>query len=283
MISNTKIKPFLKWVGGKTQLLPEISERLPNSFDTYFEPFLGGGALFFYLHNKISTAHLSDVNEELINTYRIVKEEINELCVELSHHSNTENYFYQIRDVDRSSEYAFWSPAQRAARFIYLNKTCFNGLYRVNSKGHFNVPFGNYQNPKILDPDVLQDCSEILNKTCAKLSCGTYDNILKSITSMPDPTTAFVYFDPPYVPLTKTSSFVGYSKSGFGLKEQEELAKFYNLLTSMGVKCMLSNSSTPTVFDLYKNYTIHSVSAKRNISSTNSGRRQVLEVLVTNY
>ena len=283
MISNTKTKPFIKWAGGKSQLLPEIAKRLPDSFEHYFEPFLGGGALYFYLHDRIQTAYLSDVNEDLINAYRIVKEELNELVIELSCHGNSENYYYQIRDVDRSPEYAFWSPAQRAARFVYLNKTCFNGLYRVNSKGHFNTPFGHYQAPNILDRDVLDACNLALTKTKTTLVCGTYDTILKSITQMPDPSKAFVYFDPPYVPLTKTSSFVGYSKGGFGLKEQEDLARFYGLLTTIGVKCMLSNSSTPTVFDLYKDYTIHSVSAKRSISSTNSGRRPVLEVLVTNY
>ena len=149
MTSNFSTKPFLKWVGGKSQLISHIHTHLPKSFDVYFEPFVGGGAVYFSLGHLFKQAHISDVNEELINTYKVVKDNLDELIVELGVHKNTEQAFYNIRDVDRTATYLKWTNVQKAARFIYLNKTCFNGLYRVNSKGQFNTPFGKYTNPKM--------------------------------------------------------------------------------------------------------------------------------------
>lgn len=283
MTSISDVKPFLKWVGGKTQLLPEIELRLPKTFSTYYEPFVGGGAVYFNLAHRIQTAHLSDVNADLINVYSVVKESSKELLQELSHHKNTEEHFYNLRNADRQPEYVYWTPVQKAARFIFLNKTCFNGLYRVNSKGEFNTPFGKYSNPNLCDQLTIEACSSVLNQTNTTFGAHGYADIVNMVKSKEDPSSIFVYFDPPYVPLTKTSNFVSYSKGGFGEAEHIELASVYTTLSTMGVKCMLSNSSTPLVFDLYKNYTIHTVSAKRNIACTTQGRRSVLEVLVTNY
>jgi len=283
MILNSETKPFLKWVGGKKQLLPEIQKRLPQEFDYYFEPFVGGGAVYFSLCDNIKTAYISDINEELINTYLVVKDYLHELKIELAVYKNDEQVFYKTRDLDRSAEYLYLNSIQRAARFIYLNKTCFNGLYRVNSKGQFNVPYGKYANPTICDAYVLESCSRALRYTNTNVACQSYDEILKEINKLDDPSSAFVYLDPPYVPLTQTSSFVSYSKDGFTIDDHKNLAKFYATLSQMGVKCMLSNSSTPVVFDLYKNYKIDTVSANRAISSTALGRRPVLEVLITNY
>jgi DNA adenine methylase len=283
MTSVSSNKPFLKWVGGKTQLLPEIHSRLPTSFSVYYEPFVGGGAVYFSLANRAHTAHLSDINSDLINTYSVVKNSPDTLLTELSHHKNTEEYFYSIRNVDRSPEYAHWNTIEKAARFIYLNKTCFNGLYRVNSKGYFNTPYGKCANPKICDTETITECSLTLNSTNTTLRCGGYLDIVETISTEKDPSSVFVYLDPPYLPLTETSNFVSYSKDGFGEADHIQLADAYRKLTDMGVNCMMSNSSTPVVFDLYKNYTIHTVSARRNVASTNTGRRAVLEVLITNY
>lgn len=283
MTSISNNKPFLKWVGGKTQLLHEITARLPQSFSVYCEPFVGGGAVYFHLANRIQLGYLSDVNQDLINTYTVIKNYPDHLIQELLNHTNTEDHFYAIRDADRHPEFSNWSDIQKAARFIYLNKTCFNGLYRVNSKGQFNTPFGKYANPKICDKDTITNCSAILNSTNTTVGCHTYKEILPKIYAIPNPSEVFVYFDPPYLPLTETSNFVSYSKDGFSENDHVELAKTYHTLSEAGVKCMLSNSSTPLVYDLYSQYRIHTVAAKRNVSSTTTGRRSVLEVLVTNY
>lgn len=283
MTSNTKTKPFLKWVGGKGQLLFEITQRLPPSFDVYYEPFVGGGAVFFHLVDRLTKAHLSDTNAELMNTYEVVQKHLVNLMVQLSIHKNVEYYYYQLRNADRTPEYEFWCDVERAGRFIYLNKTCFNGLYRVNAKGHFNSPFGKYDNPKILDEDTLRECSRVLNSIPVTLSCSPYQQTLSSIEKESDPKKVFVYLDPPYIPLNKTSSFVSYSKDGFSLKDHEQLLDYCNILTQMGVKWMQSNSSTPEVFSLYKNYNIHSVAAKRQVASHSSSRKPVLETIITNY
>lgn len=283
MTSISDTKPFLKWVGGKTQLLSEIRVRLPQEFSIYYEPFVGAGAVYFSVAHRIHAAHLSDVNSDLINVYSVIKDFPQDLIQELSYHKNTEDHFYTVRNADRQPEYAHWTNIQKAARFIYLNKTCFNGLYRVNSKGEFNVPFGKYANPKFCDQHTIEKCSLILNKNLTTLGSHGYADIVSMVQSIPNPLSVFVYLDPPYVPLTNTSNFVSYSKDGFGEDQHRELAEVYTTLSDMGVKCMLSNSSTPLVFDLYKNYTIHTVSAKRNVACTSQGRRTVLEVLVTNY
>jgi DNA adenine methylase len=278
-------KPFVKWVGGKRQLLSELDSRVPENIDVYFEPFLGGGALFFHLANKISQAYLSDKNEELITAYHAIRSNPNNLIRELSTHKNTEEHFQQIRDADRDVDYKWnWSPIQKAARFIYLNKTCFNGLYRVNSSGEFNVPFGNYPNPKIVDEENIFACHQVLNQPGVFLQSRSYDSVYSDIQSLVNlGRSVFVYLDPPYIPLSVTSSFTQYNKDGFTMKDQKELLSFCDALTNIGVKWMQSNSSAPIVFDLYKKYKVDVVSAHRGVSANPLARKIVSETIIRNY
>lgn len=278
-------KPFVKWVGGKRQLLSELEQRVPDKIDVYFEPFLGGGALFFHLANRISQAHLSDNNEELITAYQAIRSNPNLLIRELSTHKNTEEHFQQIRDADRDVDYKWnWSPIQKAARFIYLNKTCFNGLYRVNSKGEFNVPYGKYPNPKIVDSENIYACHEILTRPGVFLQTKSYESVYSEIQTIVNlGRSVFVYLDPPYIPLSITSSFTQYSKDGFTMKDQKELKSFCDALTNMGVKWMQSNSSAPIVFDMYKDYTVEVVSANRSVSANPSSRKVISETIIRNY
>lgn len=272
--SNLKAKPFVKWVGGKTQLLPDLISRMPTNFSKYFEPFIGGGALFFHLQPEQST--LIDINEELTNVYRVIKYKTDELIADLKQHVYEKDYYYQIRNVDRTSEYKSWSDVRRASRLIYLNKCCFNGLYRVNSKGEFNTPMGKYKNPKILDETNLRACSQALQK--AEIINGSFIEVEKKVSS-----DDFVYFDPPYAPLNATSNFTGYSKKGFDEQMQLNLRDLCDRLNSKGVRFMVSNSNAPLILDLYQNYKIELVYATRAINSKANRRNKILEVLVTNY
>lgn len=283
--SVIQAKPFVKWVGGKRQLLPELEARLPSKIDVYFEPFLGGGALFFHLAHKINQAYLSDKNEELITAYQAIQTSPNLLIQQLSQHKNTEDHFQQIRDADRDTAYKWtWSPIQKAARFIYLNKTCFNGLYRVNSDGQFNVAFGNYANPKIVDAENIYACNEVLCRPGVFLQTRSYLDVLNEIKSLVNlGRNVFVYLDPPYIPLSISSSFTQYSKDGFTMKDQEELKSFCDSLTYLGVQWMQSNSSAPIVFQMYDSYTIDRVSIHRKVSASNSGRKVVDETIIRNY
>jgi len=272
--NNIPPRPFVKWVGGKGQLIPELTKRLPCTFARYYEPFIGGGALFFHLQPE--QAFLSDINDELINVYNVVKCNVEALLKELSRHVYEASYFYNIREADRRPNYKQWSAVRKASRFIYLNKTCYNGLYRVNSKGYFNAPFGDYRNPKICDPENLRLCSEALQHT--EVSCSSY-HVVDERTRPGD----FVYFDPPYAPLTATSNFTNYSKGGFRKEDQEELRNVCSRLDKKGVKWMLSNSSTPLILDLYREYNVETISASRAINSKGSLRGKVKEVIVRNY
>ena len=266
--------PIIKWAGGKRQLLPELKSRLPQSYNRYFEPFIGGGALFFDLAPE--NAYISDVNEELINLYKTVRNNLPELISDLSVHQNLPEYYSQIRALDRTQEYSMLSNVKRASRFIYLNKTCFNGLYRVNSKGFFNVPFGRYQNPKLLDKENLYTAANILKQT--QIECATFDNILNFVKK-----NDFVYFDPPYIPLTETSSFTSYSKENFATKDHLALKNLCDKLDCLGVKFMLSNSDTPKSRELYSSYKIDKIYANRFINSKSTGRGKISEIIVTNY
>lgn len=266
-------KPFLKWVGGKRQLLHEIVPRLPK-YSRYFEPFIGGGALFFHLQPK--NAYITDINLELINVYRIIRDDVHELIKDLKKHTNDKEYFLKIRDIDRSIEYIAWDQVSKASRFIYLNKTCFNGLYRVNSKGQFNVPFGKYANPKILDEENLLNCSRVLQDTY--IETAHFSNVLNHAQEGD-----FVYLDPPYIPVNQTSNFTSYSKEGFGDTEHWKLKEVCDRLTKKGVKFMLSNSYTERTLSLYKDYNIYTVSASRSVNSDASKRGKVFEVICTNY
>jgi DNA adenine methylase len=269
-----KAKPFLKWVGGKSQLLPEIAKRIPLNYDRYFEAFTGGGAVFFYL--QPNQAFLVDINEELINTYRVVRDKVDDLVSDLKQHIYDKDYYYKLRNVDRELKYSNWSDVQKASRFIYLNKTCYNALYRVNSKNQFNTPFGRYTNPTILDEVNLRACSEVLQNV--ELIAGDFRIVEPSLTIKD-----FVYLDPPYAPLSKTAYFTGYSSNGFDENMQKSLFDFCHRLNTQGIRFMLSNSSAPLVLDLYKSFNIEFVMASRFINSQTNKRGKIPEVIVTNY
>ena len=266
--------PIVKWVGGKRQLMFELLKNMPKSYNRYFEPFIGGGALFFEL--QPDNAYISDMNEELINLYQVVRDEVDELICDLQKHDISKEYFMEIRNIDRTEEYQNWSDVQKASRFIYLNRTCFNGMYRVNSKGEFNVPFGHYKNPRILDENNLINCSNLLQGI--EIKHADFSEILKKVKKGD-----FVYFDPPYVPLSETSSFTSYTKEGFDIDMQFKLRDVCDELDTMGVNFLLSNSDTKLVNDLYKNYNIKKVFASRQINANADGRGKITEVLVRNY
>ena len=274
-VISTSSKPFIKWVGGKRRLLPELTERLPTSWSTYYEPFLGGGALYFHL--LPGESYISDINAELINAYQTIQDRLGLLVTELTSYQNDENYYLSIRELDRDPKvFANLSAVQRAARFIYLNKTCFNGLYRVNSKGQFNVPFGHRSSPNFLDVENLSACSLALRDTT--ITCESYTCVLRYAKAGD-----FVYFDPPYIPDGISSTFTQYTKDGFGMKEHRELLDVCDVLNARGVKWMLSNSSAPIVYKLYEKYTIDTVQVQRLVGASAESRRKVDEVIVRNY
>ena len=266
--------PIVKWVGGKRQLMFELLKNMPKSYNRYFEPFIGGGALFFELQPQ--NGYISDMNEELINLYSVVRDNVYELIDDLNKHEVSKEYFLKIRNLDRTEKYNSLSDVKKASRFIYLNRTCFNGMYRVNSQGQFNVPFGNYKNPRIVDTGNLINCSNLLKNT--EICCADFSEILNKVQK-----DDFVYFDPPYVPLNETSSFTSYTKDGFDLDMQFKLRDVCDELDSMGVMFMLSNSDTKLVNELYSNYEIKKVFASRAINANGSGRGKITEVLVRNY
>lgn len=266
--------PIVKWVGGKRQLMFELLKNMPENYNRYFEPFIGGGALFFEL--QPDNAYISDMNEELFNLYQVVRDNVDKLITDLKKHDISKEYFMEIRNIDRTEEYKNWSNVKKASRFIYLNRTCFNGMYRVNSKGEFNVPFGHYKNPRILDENNLINCSNLLQKT--EIKHADFSEILTKVQKGD-----FVYFDPPYVPLSETSSFTSYTKDGFDIDMQFKLRDVCDELDSMGVKFLLSNSDTKLVNELYENYNIKKVFASRQINANADGRGKITEVLVRNY
>lgn len=273
---NKLVIPFLKWVGGKRQLIGEIDPLLPNRISTYYEPFVGGGAVF--LHRQPSKAVINDYNSELINVYETVRDNIDELILDLATHKNEPDYFYEIRALDREEGFDELSKVKRASRVIYLNKTCFNGLYRVNRAGEFNTPYGRYKNPNIINEPVLRAVSEYLNNNDIKFKTGDFEEAVKGIRKG-----AFVYFDPPYDPVSKSSNFTGYVKGGFDDDEQIRLSQLCHKLNSKGIKFLLSNSATPFIKDLYKDFNIIEVGATRSINSVGNKRGEVMEVLVRNY
>ena len=266
--------PIVKWVGGKRQLMFDLLKNMPEDCNRYFEPFIGGGALFFEL--QPDNAYISDMNEELINLYQVVRDNVDELIADLQKHNISKDYFMEIRNIDRTDEYKNWSDVKKASRFIYLNRTCFNGMYRVNSKGEFNVPFGHYKNPRIIDENNLLNCSELLKKT--EIKCADFSDILSKVQK-----DDFVYFDPPYVPLNETSGFTSYTKDGFDIDMQFKLRDVCDELDSMGVKFLLSNSDTKLVNKLYANYEIKKFFASSQINANADGRGKITEVLVRNY
>jgi len=288
----SKAKPFLKWAGGKTQLLSEIESRLPESIktgeiETYVEPFVGGGAVFFDIAQKyesIKHFYLFDINEDLVNCYNTIKSDVDSLVEKLKtlekkfyarKRPQQKDYYYQLRDEFNSD--------RSTAKLIFLNKTCYNGLYRVNSKGEFNVPFGDYKNPRICNEENLLNVSAILQK--AKIISGDFKKSEKKISE-----NTFVYFDPPYRPLSPTASFTSYSKENFGNKDQIRLSKFCKQINDKGAKFLLSNSDpknedpTDRFFEEhYEEFTIDRVKAARAINCKAAGRGQINELIVTNH
>lgn len=275
---KTLAGPFLKWAGGKGQILPHIERIIPKNISRYFEPFLGGGAVFFRLYSLglIKKTFLGDANPYLIITYGVVRDFPEELMSRLEElkAGHDESQYYDIRERFNFDEI---TDLERAAELIYLNKTCFNGLYRVNSKGHFNVPAGRYVNPGIYDRELLLACSRALNQ--ASVACGDFEAVV-SDAGPGD----FVYFDPPYVPLSKTASFTSYARDNFTFSDQERLAATFKKLAGRGAKVLLSNHATPELIDLFDGFKIAVVPARRMINK-NAARRKnpVDEVLIRNY
>ncbi len=273
--------PFLKYVGGKRQLLDQLVPRVPEQFGAYLEPFLGGGALFFALQEagKIKKAVVSDLNETLMRVYAAVKADAPDVVDQLRHYdipeANTPEFYYQIRDLD-SGEVSVFDDAMIASRFIYLNRTCFNGLYRVNKSGRFNVPFGKYTNPRICDEAGILAAGAALQ--CAELYTESYARILERAHRGD-----FVYFDPPYAPLTETADFVSFTRDGFDDVDHAVLAEVFTELADRGVRVMLSNSDTPMTRKLFKGWNVETVLARRNINSNGEKRGHVNEILVRSY
>ena len=267
-----KATPFVKWAGGKRSVVEELVARFPSTFNKYWEPFTGGGALFFGIHERITEAVLSDSNLNLTIAYNVVKRDPSALIRKLEGHAKGHNqmYYYRIR-----SHHDLQEPVDVAARFIYLNRTCYNGLYRVNNKGEFNVPIGRYDNPDIVQRDKINACSTALQR--ANIEFREFDTIKPSPGDL-------VYCDPPYHPVNSTS-FTKYTKLAFGDQEQERLRDFALQLHRNGVNVILSNSDTPLIRSLYRGPTWHLATVKvpRNVNSKSDGRGRVDEFIITNY
>jgi len=269
-------KPIVKWAGGKAKLLGTLLARVPTAMRTYAEPFAGGAALFFALADDRSRtferAVLADRNEDLIACYRAVRDDVEKLIVALGAFKHDEDEFYRVREQDPTQ----LDDVARAARLIFLNRTCFNGLWRVNRSGKFNVPFGRYANPRIVDPEGLRAAARALGR--AELVTADFATVTASLGAGD-----FVYFDPPYVPLTKTSSFTAYAEGGFGPADQERLATELAVLRDRGVAAMLSNADTPVTRALYEQFSVQLATAARSINSKGASRGHVGELIVTSW
>ena len=276
-MKNKLVAPVVKWVGGKRQLLSEIEPLFPKRYTTYCEPFVGGGAVLFSKQPR--HAIVNDLNKDLITTYLVIRDDVRTLIELLKQYENTADYFYKVRDLDRDKEqYSQLSSVEKAARLLYLNKTCYNGLFRVNSSGEFNSPFGNYKNPNIVNEPVLLAVNKYFCNNDIAFYSEDFASTLKRIKRG-----AFVYLDPPYDPVSDTSSFTGYNKGGFDRKEQIRLKNCCDELSANGIKFMLSNSSTDFIKELYNNYNITTVNANRAINSIGQKRGKVEEVIIRNY
>ncbi|MEG4532940.1 DNA adenine methylase [Microcoleus sp. D2_18a_D3] len=280
-------RPFLKWAGGKTRLIGQYQPYFPEKFTTYYEPFLGGGAVFFYLAQQHPglQAVLTDINPELINAYRCVRDKVEELILlleehHLEHTKANKDYYYWVRSR------SYKTDTEKAARLIYLNKTCYNGLYRENSKGEFNVPIGRYKNPNICQADLLRSVSSLLAP--AQIEVRKFDEILDFATSSED----FVYFDPPYYPISATSNFTTYSRDNFKESEQLKLRDIFAQLAERGVKVMLSNSNCDFIEKIYSDPQLFpnkslpkliEISASRGINSNSFKRGKIKELLIRSF
>ncbi|AFZ24540.1 DNA adenine methylase Dam [Cylindrospermum stagnale PCC 7417] len=264
-------RPFLKWAGGKGRLIQQYENYFPEGYKTYYEPFLGGGAVFFHL--QPSAAVLTDINAELITTYRCVRDSVDDLIALLQEHKkqHNKNYYYDVRSYPEGSD------LEKAARFIYLNKTCFNGLYRVNSQGKFNVPLGRYKNPGICNEELLRAASIALSRV--EIQQADFTQVLNRATSSDD----FVFFDPPYHPISSTSYFTAYSRNSFHEKDQERLRDICIELASRGVKVMVCNSDSELIRKIYTdiNFKLYKIKAARTINSNVKNRGMIYELLIT--
>lgn len=278
--SSKGARPFVKWAGGKKQLLDSLELYFPKDFKTYYEPFLGGGAVFFYLVNTRPRfrAVLSDTNAELILTYNVIKTNVEDLIGKLLEHAKLyrvepKEYFYKVRASEPEND------LDKAALLIFLNRTCFNGLYRVNSRGKFNVPFGRYENPKICDEENLRLVSAALNYSNAEITANDYMDAVSSAGK-----DDFVYFDPPYQPVSSTANFTSYTKTGFSFEDQENLSKLFKKLHQKECYVVLSNSNTPEIQELYKDKFIkrEKVVASRAINCKGNLRKGFTELIIYN-
>ena len=274
------LSPVVKWAGGKRQILDKIKIFLPKEFNTYYEPFVGGGAVLFEL--TPTNAVINDVNQELLAIYKCLQDEdlfklmVNELDIHENKHSD--EYYYEVRSWDRKPRFELEPLWKRAARAIYLNKSCFNGLYRVNASGYFNVPSAKKEKVKTYDPENIERLHNYFSKENIVILSGDFVEACRTARSGD-----FVYFDPPYDVLEDKQSFTAYSKFDFNKEDQIRLAECFKELTKKGVKCMLSNHNTPFINELYKDFNIHVITARRNINSKGTGRGAVEEVIITNY
>jgi len=274
-----KAKPFVKWAGGKRQILDKLKKFAPKEFETYYEPFVGGGAFLFELSPK--NAVINDSNEELMNVFNVLRNEkkYNKMCKYLNkfERKHCEEFYYEIRNIDRNKrKFEKLNECKKAARTIYLNKACFNGLYRVNSKGEFNVPFGKKTTVNTYDGENLLNLHTYLTMNNVNILCTDFEETVKDAKKGD-----FVYFDPPYD--SDTSTFNSYTETGFNKDEQRRLAKVFIELDKKGVKVMLSNHNTILIKELYKDYNINVIEAKRSINSNGKKRGVVEEVIITNY
>lgn len=278
MSKSKLVAPFLKWVGGKRQIMASIVECLPKNISSYnyIEPFVGGGSVLFNLQPKKGI--INDFNAELINVYSTIKNDLESLIKDLKKHENTSDYFYELRGLDRTPTFKNLTSVQRASRIIYLNKTCFNGLYRVNNAGEFNAPFGRYKNPNIVNEPTLKAVNNYFISNDIKFVSGDYENVLLKAGK-----NSFVYLDPPYHPISVNSNFTGYVQGGWDVNDQIRLRTNCDKLNEKGIKFLLSNSASPFIFDQYKDYKIEVIKAVRSINSDGEKRGEVDEVLVRNY
>ncbi len=277
MKKKNPVMPVVKWAGGKRQIRNEIIHRIPKDFSIYCEPFAGGCAVLFALCPE--KAVINDINNELINIYRVIRDNVDELIEDLKKHENSREYFYSLREMDRDHEsYRKMNPIERASRIIYLNKTCYNGLFRVNQAGEFNTPYGNYKKPNIVNEPVLRAVSEYFNRADIRFTCLDFEEVMRNVER-----DSFVYLDPPYDPVSSTANFTSYDKGGFDKNEQIRLKNVCDRLNKKGIRFLLSNSATEFIINLYRDYTVEIIQAKRAVNSNPRKRGEVHEVLISNY
>lgn len=277
MEKDRLVTPVVKWVGGKRQLLDQIAPLLPKRFTSYCEPFLGGGAVLFSIQPR--TAVVNDLNGDLILVYEVIRDDVDSLIASLKMHENTQEHFYAVRDQDRDREvYDAMSRVEKASRLLFMNKTCYNGLFRVNNSGEFNSPYGHYKRPNIVNEPTLRAVSRYLNTSDVSFYSEDFAVTLERV-----PKGGFVYLDPPYDPVSDTASFTGYNKGGFDRDEQIRLKNCCDALARRGVNFLLSNSATPFIRELYADYTVTLVKARRAINSDGNKRGAIQEVLIRNY